>query len=389
MVIERMICLSNGSTMKPVDVRKGDYNVEIRLLVYERPQQLMDLTGKVVTVSYEKDGIPEGPYEATVEDQSWLRFAFPASVCKDAGNGSMQVTIYGEDELLHSYTMPFIVEHSIGEPLPGTVSKDPAPAFFSLVKEGDDVIDAAKGVLTHPPMINTSNQWEIWDPNGSAYENTGKLSIPRLKIFVATGEPGTEATIEQSGTPEEPVLLITIPRGEKGFAEGVDYSDHAPAELQIDATPGTSMSVARGDHVHPMPGLEKLPGVLPITAGGTGAKSAEEALRKLGAASVTYVDQEVGRKASTAVYSAMLAADGWSDAAPYTQTAAASGILATDVPLVDVDMSGVDGTEDGAARQEAWGFVGRVAANTDGQITAYCYDDLPEVDIPLILKVVR
>ena len=71
--------------------------------------------------------------------------------------------------------------------------------------------------------------------------------------------------------------------------------------------------------------------------------------------------------ATTATYSATLTADGWSASAPYTQTAAAAGVLSTDDPFVDVDMSGASGSAQGTALTEAWGFVGRVTAGS-GQI---------------------
>ena len=51
-------------------------------------------------------------------------------------------------------------------------------------------------------------------------------------------------------------------------------------------------------------------------------------------------------------------------------------------------MSGASGSSQGAALTEAWGFVGRVTAG-EGQITAYCYEDKPAVNLPVILKVVR
>ncbi len=33
-----------------------------------------------------------------------------------------------------------------------------------------------------------------------------------------TGEPGTDVTVVQTGTPEAPILTFTIPRGEPGAA---------------------------------------------------------------------------------------------------------------------------------------------------------------------------
>ena len=92
--------------------------------------------------------------------------------------------------------------------------------------------------------------------------------------------------------------------------------------------------------------------------------------------------------ARTARYSATFTAAGWSASAPYTQTASAAGVLATDDPFVDVDMSGASGSAQGAALTEAWGFVGRVTAGS-GKITAYCYEEKPAVNLPVILKVVR
>lgn len=100
------------------------------------------------------------------------------------------------------------------------------------------------------------------------------------------------------------------------------------------------------------------------------------------------LNEKIAQAATTATYSATLTAAGWSASAPYTQTASAAGVLSTDDPFVDVDMSGASGSAQGTALTEAWGFVGRVTAG-NGQITAYCYEDKPAVNLPVILKVVR
>lgn len=98
--------------------------------------------------------------------------------------------------------------------------------------------------------------------------------------------------------------------------------------------------------------------------------------------------RQVAQKASTARYQATLIASGWSSKVPYTQTVNVEGILLTDDPFVDVDMGDVTSGDSGMTLLEAWSFVGRVTAN-EGNITAYCYDEKPTVDIPLVLKVVR
>lgn len=98
--------------------------------------------------------------------------------------------------------------------------------------------------------------------------------------------------------------------------------------------------------------------------------------------------QAISRKASTATYTAVFPSSGWSEAAPYSQTVSVTGILATDDPLADVSLSGASTAQAGKALTDAWTFVSRVDT-ADGTVTAYCYEEKPEVDVPVILKVVR
>lgn len=80
-----------------------------------------------------------------------------------------------------------------------------------------------------------------------------------------------------------------------------------------------------------------------------------------------------------------LTANGWSSTAPYTQKISIPGILATDDPFADVYLDEVD---DGSDILDAWYRVGRMATENDS-ITAYCYEEKPTVNIPIIVKVVR
>jgi hypothetical protein len=76
----------------------------------------------------------------------------------------------------------------------------------------------------------------------------------------------------------------------------------------------------------------------------------------------------------------------WSDSsAPYTKTISVSGILSTDVPFIDIVMSGTYATD--TARQEAWGYIYR-AVTDDGSITFYATEK-PTVSLPIQIKVVR
>ena len=102
--------------------------------------------------------------------------------------------------------------------------------------------------------------------------------------------------------------------------------------------------------------------------------------------SITNISVEMTKKAETSAYTGMLVSDGWSNSAPYTQTITVSGILSTDTPFVDINLSGVS---DGTDIIESWNYVGRVTVTDNETIVAYCYEEKPTVNIPIILKVVR
>lgn len=85
-------------------------------------------------------------------------------------------------------------------------------------------------------------------------------------------------------------------------------------------------------------------------------------------------------------YSAVLPAGGWSASAPYTQTVAVAGLLATDTPLVDVALSDTPATA--LTQLEAYACVGRADTAADA-LSVTCYTDKPAADLTLQIKVVR
>lgn len=81
---------------------------------------------------------------------------------------------------------------------------------------------------------------------------------PNITFEVETGAPGSDVEMVQSGTPAAPHIKLTIPRGDTGAVDGVDYYTGNPAALGT-ASPGTANGVARGNHVHPMPYATQIP----------------------------------------------------------------------------------------------------------------------------------
>lgn len=53
-------------------------------------------------------------------------------------------------------------------------------------------------------------------------------ATPKMKLNVVTGEPGTDAKVEQSGTPEEPLVTLTIPRGDTGSLGNLNINGKQP-----------------------------------------------------------------------------------------------------------------------------------------------------------------
>lgn len=167
-----------------------------------------------------------------------------------------------------------------------------------------------------------------------------------------------------------PIKTIKGAKGDTGAVEGLEYYAASPAALGT-ASPGASDLVARGDHVHPMPSASDV-GARPDTwmpsASDVGARALDAAIAH--------------------EYTVTLTASGWTgSAAPYTQTANVSGILATDRPIADLDVSGVS-ADDYNSLSSAWACVGRIQTAA-GQITATCYRQKPEADVTVRMLIVR
>lgn len=94
------------------------------------------------------------------------------------------------------------------------------------------------------------------------------------------------------------------------------------------------------------------------------------------------------KAAKTAERTATLTVAGWTGtAAPYTQEATVAGILASDSPFVDVDMSGLTTVDDMTAAQDAFGLILKATAGA-GKIT-FVASDKPETALTVKINNVR
>jgi len=77
----------------------------------------------------------------------------------------------------------------------------------------------------------------------------------------------------------------------------------------------------------------------------------------------------------------------WSGSDPYVATMTVTGILSTDAPIVDIDLSSVTFADVPDVRTE-WNFVYRVEASNDDEIKFYSTSE-PTEDLAVQVLVVR
>lgn len=84
---------------------------------------------------------------------------------------------------------------------------------------------------------------------------------------------------------------------------------------------------------------------------------------------------------------ATLLASGWSAEEPYTQTVVANGLLGSDEPLWEVDMSKATSYDEKKAFNAAWANI--LDADSGTNSATFEFMAVPEIDIPIKIKVVR
>lgn len=84
---------------------------------------------------------------------------------------------------------------------------------------------------------------------------------------------------------------------------------------------------------------------------------------------------------------ATLLASGWSATEPYTQTVAAGGLLGSDEPFWEVDMSKATSHDEKRAFNDAWANI--LDADSGTNSATFEFMAVPEIDIPIKIKVVR
>lgn len=153
-----------------------------------------------------------------------------------------------------------------------------ASAWAKATMEAESLPEGREPTISVEKNVNGGNVIRVGIPAGKTGDTGETGATPQITFEVETGEAGTDVKVEQSGTAEAPHIKLTIPRGDTGAVEGVDYYEGEPAPLGA-ASPGTSNGLARGNHVHPMPTAEQVgarPNTWTPTAADVGALGKNE-----------------------------------------------------------------------------------------------------------------
>lgn len=216
--------------------------------------------------------------------------------------------------------------------------------------------------------INKGDHVDLTIENGASDYNRNDLVVARYTKDASTGVEAVDLVVIKgtavTGTATDPAYTA----GDI-INDGAVLNDMPLYRVEINGLSISKVTMV-AEEAPSMP-VESNP--LPVKRGGTGATTAEDARKNLGAASVFV---------PTGVWAQY---NGWSSTVPYTQTISVSGMLATDTPIVD--FRGV-GDDTDLVRLQSYQCVSRIVAG-DGALTLYAYEEKPAEGFGLTVMVVR
>lgn len=239
----------------------------------------------------------------------------------------------------------------------------------------------------------------IQGPKGDTGEAAG-FGTPTAAVDNTSGTPAV--TVQASGPDTAKVFSFSFtglkgatgeqgPQGQTGpqgnpGADGADGADGFSPTVSVTEISGghqVTITDAGGPHVFNV--MDGVDGETPSTdqfVTNTALTQTLASYLTSAAAAETYAEKGF-------TWTGTLTAAGWSgSAAPYTQTLTISGMQATDNPFLGPNYTSTD-VDTVKGQEEAFSLIGRIDSGA-GNITVYIYEDSkPEVDIPILVKVVR
>lgn len=143
-----------------------------------------------------------------------------------AGNGQAQITIQDADgTIIKTAIATTRVAESLGSPQ--SPAPDPVKGWVANAEEiladversgtaAQKIADEVKHKLDAGELTGAPGRDGIDGKPGKDGAAGATGATPQIKAEAVTGEPGTQVSVTQSGTPENPILSFKIPRGDRG-----------------------------------------------------------------------------------------------------------------------------------------------------------------------------
>lgn len=217
-------------------------------------------------------------------------------------------------------------------------AKEQADAAKEYAEKGktyrDEAAEKAKDaadVAIHPPILkDESDNWWIWDTEQNDYRDSGVDAGVSLEVSpeTITGEPGSDAKVDNLGTKTDPVLQFTLPRGKDGADGKSGFSPTVDVQKEGKTTTVT-ITDEKGEHV------------AKILDGEDGAGKVESVNDKTGAVQLTAEDVDAYTKAEVDAkvirFTVTLPAASWANG---QQMVTDARLLADDKYVYIVDCAG-------------------------------------------------
>lgn len=167
-------------------------------------------------------------YPATVKQEGGILTweITSADIGDKAGSGQAQITLRDADgTIIKTAIATTRVAESLGSPQ--SPAPDPVKGWVANAEEiladversgaaAQKIADEVKHKLDAGELTGAPGRDGIDGNPGKDGAAGATGATPQIKAEAVTGEPGTQVSVTQSGTPENPILSFKIPRGDRG-----------------------------------------------------------------------------------------------------------------------------------------------------------------------------
>lgn len=149
-----------------------------------------------------------------------------ADIGDKPGTGAAQITVRSADgTIIKTAIATTRVTESLGSPQ--SPAPDPVKGWVANAEEiladversgtaAQTIADEVKRKLDAGELTGAPGRDGIDGKPGKDGATGATGATPQIKVEATTGEPGTQASVTQGGTAENPILSFEIPRGDKG-----------------------------------------------------------------------------------------------------------------------------------------------------------------------------